>query len=171
MKQILFIILLYINGTIYAQENVDTLYYNRLGKIAANTLFAEYYRIALYPADSTCQKEFKDFYNSGELRKEGYFLSISSFDDSETVFDGEVRSYFRNGNISEKSHYDNGRFHGEYARYNDNGKWWHTPFIRLENYLEHVKHSTRTAPVKLLNTMRENRFTTIIYYRMAMEIH
>ncbi len=122
MKQILFIILLYINGTIYAQENVDTLYYNRLGKIAANTLFAEYYRIALYPADSTCQKEFKDFYNSGELRKEGYFLSISSFDDSETVFDGEVRSYFRNGNISEKSHYDNGRLHGEYARYNDNGK-------------------------------------------------
>ena len=51
------------------------------------------------------------------------------------------------------------------------GNWWHTPFIRLENYLEHVKHSTRTAPVKLLNTMRENRFTTIIYYRMAMEIH
>lgn len=105
----------------YAQEKVDTLYYNRSGQIARNTLFADYYRIVLYPADSTCRKEFKDFYDSGDLRREGYLLSTDSLDDSGTVFDGEVRSYFRTGNISERSHYANGRLHGEYTRYTDDG--------------------------------------------------
>lgn len=122
MKKILFIALLYISSTVYAQERIDTLYYNRSGLLAQNTLFADYYRIALYPADSTRHKEFKDFYNSGELRKEGYFLSIDSLDDSNTLFDGEIRTYFRNGNISEKSHYANRQLHGEYTCYNDNGK-------------------------------------------------
>lgn len=90
--------------------------------MAHNAVFADYYRVALYPTDSVCHKEFKDFYSSGELRKEGYFLSIDSLNDSKTIFDGEVRSYFRNSNISEKSHYANGRLHGEYTCYNEEGK-------------------------------------------------
>ena len=122
MKRILLFISIITNYATYAQERIDTLYYNRSGLLAQNTLFADYYRIALYPADSTRHKEFKDFYNSGELRKEGYFLSIDSLDDSKTIFDGEVQSYFRNRNISEKSHYMNGRLHGEYTLYNDEGK-------------------------------------------------
>ncbi len=119
MKPILSLIALTIGCLTYAQERIDTLYYNRSGQIARNILFSDYYRIAFYPADSTGQKEFKDFYNSGELRKEGCFRTIDSLDDSKTVFDGEVRTYFRNGNIAEKSHYANGRLHGEYARFND----------------------------------------------------
>lgn len=122
MKRILLFISIITSYATYAQEGIDTLYYNRSGLLAQNALFADYYRIALYPADSTHHKEFKDFYNSGELRKEGYFLSIDSLDDSKTIFDGEVQSYFRDSNISEKSHYMNGRLHGEYTRYNDEGK-------------------------------------------------
>ncbi len=121
MKRILLFISIITSCATYAQERVDTLYYNKSGQIARNTLFADYYRIVLYSADSTRHQEFRDFYNSGDLRKEGYFLSIDSLDDSKTVFDGELRSYFKNGNISEKSHYANGRLHGEYARYNDDG--------------------------------------------------
>ncbi len=37
------------------------------------------------------------------------------------MFDKEIRTYFRNGNIAEKTHYANGQLHGEYARFNDNG--------------------------------------------------
>lgn len=122
MKRILLFISIITSYATYAQERIDTLYYNKSGIIAQNALFADYYRIALYPADSTRYKEFKDFYNSGELRKEGYFLTIDSLDDNKTIFDGEVQSYFRNSNISEKSHYMNGRLHGEYTRYNDEGK-------------------------------------------------
>ncbi len=121
MKHILSLIALIISSSAYAQERIDTLYYNRLGLIAQNALFADYYRIALYPADSTDHKEFKDFYNSGELRREGYFQTIDSLDDSKTVLDGEIRAYFRNGNIAEKTNYANGRLHGEHTRYNDNG--------------------------------------------------
>lgn len=122
MKRILLFIFIIISYATYAQERIDTLYYNNLGQIAQNAVFADYYRIALYPADSIHHKVFKDFYNSGELRKEGYFLSIDSLDDSKTVFDGEIRSYSRNGNNSEKSHYVNGQLHGEYIRYDDDGK-------------------------------------------------
>lgn len=122
MKRILLFIFIIISYATYAQERIDTLYYNNLGQIAQNAVFADYYRIALYPADSIYHKVFKDFYNSGELRKEGYFLSIDSLDDSKTVFDGEIRSYSRNGNNSEKSHYVNGQLHGEYIRYDDDGK-------------------------------------------------
>lgn len=121
MKRILLFLSLITNCAAYAQERADTLYYNRLGKIAQNALFSDYYRIALYPVDSTGHKEFKDFYNSGELRREGYFRTIDSLDDSKTVFEGEIRTYFRNGDIAEKSHYANGRLHGEYTRYNDDG--------------------------------------------------
>lgn len=121
MKPILSLIALIISISTYAQERIDTLYYNKLGLIAQNAVFADYYRIALYPADSTRHKEFKDFCNSGELRKEGCFRTIDSLDDSRTVFTGEVRTYFRNGNIAEKSHYANGRLHGEYASFNNDG--------------------------------------------------
>lgn len=122
MKRILLFISIITSYATYAQERIDTLYYHRSGLLAQNALFTDYYRIALYPADSTRHKEFKDFYNSGELRKEGYFLSIDSLDDSKTVFDGEIRSYLRNGNISEKSNYVNGQLHGEYIHYNDDGR-------------------------------------------------
>jgi len=121
MKRILLFLSLITSYATYAQERIDTLYYNRLGLIAQNALLADYYRIALYPADSTGHKEFKDFYNSGELRREGYFQTIDSLDDSKTIFDGEIQTYFRNGNISEKTNYTNGRLHGEYTCYNDNG--------------------------------------------------
>lgn len=118
MKRILLFISIITSCAAYAQERVDTLYYNRSGLIAQNALFADYYRIALYPTDFTRHKEFKDFYHSGELRKEGYFLSIDSLDDNKTILDGEIQAYFRNGNVAEKFHYANGRLHGEYTCYN-----------------------------------------------------
>lgn len=121
MKQILLLLSIITSCATYAQERVDTLYYNSSGQITRNTLFSDYYRLALYPADSTCHKEFKDFYNSGELRREGYFQTIDSLDDSKTVFEGEIRTYFKNGTLAENSHYANGKLHGEYTRYNEDG--------------------------------------------------
>lgn len=120
MKRIILFLFLLQSCAAYAQR-VDTLYYDRAGQIARNTPFADYYRIALYPADSTGRKEFRDFYNSGELRREGYFLSIDSLDDCKTVLDGALRTYFRDGSILEESCYANGRLHGEYRRYTDEG--------------------------------------------------
>ena len=112
-------------GNLPAQEHqnrIDSIYYNRSGKSAANPVFAEYLRIALYPADSTARKEYKDFYLTGELRSEGYFLRIDSLDDSRTLFDGENNSYYKNGRIFEKKHYANGLLNGSYQQYDESGK-------------------------------------------------
>ena len=55
--------------------------------------FAEYYRIALYPADSAGSKMFRDFYISGELRTEGHFQTIDTLDDCRIVFDGRSEEH------------------------------------------------------------------------------
>ena len=126
MKRILLGILTsLIIGGVSAQERqdrIDSIYYNRSGKSAANPVFAEYLRIALYPADSTARKEYKDFYLTGELRSEGYFLRIDSLDDSRTLFDGENSSYYKSGKIFEKKHYANGQLNGTYQQYDESGK-------------------------------------------------
>ena len=64
---------------------------------------------------------FKDFYISGELRREGHFQTIDTLDDRRTAFDGDVVSYFRNGRISGKSYYSSGLLEGEYRQYDENG--------------------------------------------------
>ncbi|WP_346700991.1 membrane-binding protein [uncultured Alistipes sp.] len=126
MKRILLgIITSLIIGGVSAQGRqcrIDSIYYNRSGKIAASPVFAEYLRIALYPADSTARKEYKDFYLSGKLRSEGYFLHIDSLDDSRTLFDGENNSYYKSGKIFEKKHYTNGQLNGSYQQYDESGK-------------------------------------------------
>lgn len=90
MKQILLLILLTASNDVLAQERIDTLYYNRSGSVVPSPAFAEYYRIALYPADSAGSKMFRDFYISGELRTEGHFQTIDTLDDRRTVFDGKI---------------------------------------------------------------------------------
>lgn len=121
MKQILLPVLLTASNDVLAQERIDTLYYNRSGSVVPSPAFAEYYRIALYPADSAGSKMFRDFYISGELRTEGHFQTIDTLDDRRTVFDGKIVSYFKNGRISEKSYYSGGLLEGEYLQYDENG--------------------------------------------------
>lgn len=121
MKRILLLILLTVGNEVLAQERIDTLYYNRSGPAVRNPVFADYYRLALYPADSAGVKMFKDFYISGELRREGHFQTIDTLDDRRTIFDGNIVSYFKNGRISEKSYYSGGLLEGEYLQYDENG--------------------------------------------------
>lgn len=122
MNRVLLFVLLFVvgNGAL-SQERIDTLYYSRSGVTVRNPVFADYYRLALYPADSAGLKMFKDFYISGELRREGHFQTIDTLDDCRTVFDGDVVSYFKNGHMSEKSYYSGGLLEGEYRQYDENG--------------------------------------------------
>ena len=41
------------------RDRIDTIYYNKDWRTTSNKAFANYYRLALYPADNTQQKEFK----------------------------------------------------------------------------------------------------------------
>lgn len=107
-RVLLFVLLLVVGNGALSQERIDTLYYSRSGVTVRNPVFADYYRLALYPVDSAGLKMFKDFYISGELRREGHFQTIDTLDDCRTVFDGDVVSYFKNGHMSEKSYYSGG---------------------------------------------------------------
>ena len=89
-RVLLFVLLLVVGNGALSQERIDTLYYSRSGVTVRNPVFADYYRLALYPADSAGLKMFKDFYISGELRREGHFQTIDTLDDCRTVFDGDV---------------------------------------------------------------------------------
>ena len=120
-RVLLFVLLLVVGKGALSQERIDTLYYSRSGMTVRNPVFADYYRLALYPADAAGLKMFKDFYISGELRREGRFQTIDTLDDRRTVFDGDVVSYFKNGRMSEKSYYSEGLLEGEYRQYDENG--------------------------------------------------
>ena len=70
------------------QDRLDTLYYNKSWKVTPNKAFANYYRLALYPADSTAAKEFRTYYMSGELQGEGSFVVLDKKDDAKSQFAG-----------------------------------------------------------------------------------
>ena len=51
-RVLLFVLLLVVGNGALSQERIDTLYYSRSGVTVRNPVFADYYRLALYPADS-----------------------------------------------------------------------------------------------------------------------
>lgn len=96
------------------QDRLDTLYYNKSWKVTPNKAFANYYRLALYPADSTAAKEFRTYYMSGELQGEGSFVVLDKKDDAKSQFAGTFTTYFKDGQVEQKKTYQAGLLSGEY---------------------------------------------------------
>lgn len=163
MKHILLCALLgSIVSSLSAQEQqgqIDSIYYNESGTVAQNPAFADYLRIAFYPADSTADKEFRDFYMTGRLRREGCFLQIDTLDDNRTKFDKANKSYYPNGHIREKMNYSNGLLEGEYKQYDETGK------LRLEAFYLSGNLSG------LHKTYQEDGSCRIIEYDSGQPIH
>lgn len=103
------------------QDRLDTIYYNKKWKVTPNKAFATYYRLALYPADTTSPKEFRTYYMSGELQGEGSFAVIDKKDDAKSEFIGAVTTYFKNGKVETQKNYQSGLLTGEYTSYFNNG--------------------------------------------------
>lgn len=103
------------------QDRLDTIYYNKNWKVTPNKAFATYYRLALYPADTTEPKEFRTYYMSGELQGEGSFAVIDKKDDAKSEFIGAVTTYFKNGKVETQKSYQSGLLTGEYTSYFNNG--------------------------------------------------
>ena len=103
------------------QDRLDTIYYNKNWKVTPNKAFATYYRLALYPADTTAPKEFRTYYMSGELQGEGSFAVIDKKDDAKSEFIGAVTTYFKNGKVETQKNYQSGLLTGEYTSYFNNG--------------------------------------------------
>lgn len=63
----------------------------------------------------------RDYYITGELQSEGYFLTVDKYDDSNSVFDGAFTNYYKNGKVEIKGSRSNGKFQGEWIKYREDG--------------------------------------------------
>lgn len=106
---------------IVAQNETDTLYYDKNWKGVGNKLFASYYRIIPTLADINFRKPFKDYYITGELQAEGEFLTIDKYDDSKSIFDGEITIYKKDGLISSHQFFKEGKLHGICTEFSEDG--------------------------------------------------
>ena len=151
MKRVilLFICCMCFTSSIFAQGRVDTLYYSKEWKYVPHKAFADFYRVAYYPNDTTQMKPFRDYYVSGELQCSGFFVEIDSLDDANTIFDGECINYFRNGNPEFVRNYQRGVLNGVFCEYNEDGlikrsgnfhdgqlSGLYTEFLEGETYLQ-----------------------------------
>lgn len=109
-----------------AQDRIDTLYYTKEWKYAPNKTFADFYRVAYYPADSLQTKQYRDYYMSGELQSSGNYIKIDSLDDANTIFDGECINYFKNGKTELVRNYRQGLLNGDFCVYKEDGLIKHT---------------------------------------------
>ena len=123
MKKTLILVVCLINAMniTLAQDRVDTLYYTKGWKFAPNKAFADFYRVAYYPADSLQTKQFRDYYISGELQSSGNFIKIDSLDDANTIFNGECINYFKNGKPEFVRIYQQGILNGDFCIYKEDG--------------------------------------------------
>ena len=106
---------------IVPQDRTDTIYYNKNWHVTTNRAFANYYRLALYPADSSLPREYKTYYISGELQGEGGFVELDKADDAKSVFDGECVTYYKNGQVAEKKTIVGRVLHGDYTTFYESG--------------------------------------------------
>jgi len=106
---------------ILAQERIDTTYYDKDWKGPVNKHFADFYRIAIYPENSSYKKQFRDYFITGELQATGGYISLDKFDDDKSVFDGECISYYKNGKMQFKRTYSSGSLNGDYYEYTEDG--------------------------------------------------
>ena len=122
MKILLTFLTLLCSVAIADAQKFDTLYYDKDWKVAKNALFASYYRIYDASDKSPNGKPFRDYYISGQLQSEGKYISIDPYDDSKSVFDGEMINYYKNGQIQYKRFENRGVKQGEAFAYYENGK-------------------------------------------------
>ena len=123
MKKILLIPLALAALVSYAQpkERLDTVYYDSNWKGCSPT-FATYYRVMTIPTDENPRKQFRDYFITGEIQGEANYFSIDRNDDSNSIFEGEVVSYFKSGKVATKSKWANGHQVGDTFSFYENGK-------------------------------------------------
>lgn len=119
------LVLLFSFGALFCSAQpdraVDTLYYGSDHKAPQHRALADYYMIVPATADTCSRKPFRSFYMTGELRTEGGYIRLDSTDALKTVYDGQLREYYRSGRIRQQATWRNGKREGECFIYSENG--------------------------------------------------
>lgn len=103
-------------------SSAQTYYYDKNWKGVEREDFAEFKRVLAPSTDSLhFANKYRDYYITGEKQGEGDYITIDRYDDSNSVFDGEQISYYKNGNVATKFFIKNGKQVGAFETYFDNG--------------------------------------------------
>ena len=86
----------------YAQNDTDTLYYDKEWKGVESKAFASFFRVIPKSGNPNFRKPMRDYYITGELQSEGYYLSVDKYDDRNSVFDGAFTNYYKSGKVEIK---------------------------------------------------------------------
>jgi len=100
---------------------LDTMYYDRSWKAVNGPYFASYYKVFENDTTSNKPKRFRNFYITGEIQADGYYITLDSIDDTQSIIDHEFISYYKNGNIQHCSVRENTKLTGEYCDYYPDG--------------------------------------------------
>lgn len=103
------------------KAKTDTLYYDKDWKGVNNRVFAAYFRVVEKTNDTITRKPFRDYYITGELQSEGYYIVLDKSDDNKSIMDGEFINYYKSGKIEQKGMRVHGKQEGEYVRYAEDG--------------------------------------------------
>jgi len=94
----------------------DTIYYAENMMNVATSGQASYYRLLMKQGQGLNKKNvFQDFYMNGTLRAEGAYSFIDLGNDTNTILDGEITTYYKNGKEKWHGKYVNGKREGYFT--------------------------------------------------------
>ncbi len=100
------------NATVVA----DTIYYAENMQNVATKSQAGYYRLLMTEGTGMMKRDvFQDFYVNGNMKAEGGYSFVDLGNDKNTVFDGEVTTYYINGKEKWHGTYKNGVRNGYFT--------------------------------------------------------
>lgn len=100
----------------------DTIYYAANHMSVDNASEASYYRLLMTQGTGIHKEDvFKDFYMDGTLRAEGGYKFVDLGNDNNTVFNGDVTTYYQNGKEKMRGKYVNGEREGYFTLQLRNG--------------------------------------------------
>ena len=134
-------------------ENVtvvaDTIFYAENMSNVASSAQASYYRLLMTTGTGLNKKDvFKDYYMNGNLRAEGGYSFIDLGNDRNTIFNGEVTTYYKNGKE---------KWHGKYV------------IGKREGYFTLQLREGGVAVVQFKNGKSVHDFFTVTYKDGKME--
>jgi len=94
----------------------DTIYYGANMLNVSNRSEASYYRLLMTRGiGQNKQDVFQDFYLNGKLKADGGYSFIDLGNDKNTIFCGEVTTYYQNGKEKLHGNYQNGKREGYFT--------------------------------------------------------
>lgn len=100
---------------------IDSVYYDSKWRGVPDKAFASFLRVYSTPVDNRYKKQYRDYYTTGEVKGEGYYISIDPMDGTKSIYDGEQISYYKSGKMEYKEYWENGKLNGEKTIYEEGG--------------------------------------------------